>query len=184
MTPSDSLTLRVRFDRPVLPDSQLSASQFSLKFRDSTKTDSVTIPVRRVSSAARFATLTLQRKVFVLDSTMRADTSATVRKAVQRQDSLKRMAVEDSISKAQDASAKAGRDTVKHVERPKPSRPAPLTEFILELGQPLPYDIFATLSVRGAVGLTGHVHTPARVKQVVLRKPAPKDSTAAKAKKP
>ena len=184
VSPIDSITLRVRFDRPILPDSQLTAAQFSLKYRDSTKTDSVPLPIRRVTSAARFDTLAQQRKVFVLDSTMRADTSAAARRALQRQDSLKRMALQDSISKAQEASVKAARDTVKRVERPKPSRPAPLTEYIVELGQPLPYDVFATLSVRGAVGLTGHVHTPARVKQLVLRKPAPKDSTAAKAKKP
>ena len=180
----DSMTLRVRFDRPILPDSQLKPAQFSLKYRDSTKTDSVPVPVVRVTSAARFDTLAQQRKVFVLDSTMRADTSATARKAVARQDSLKRVAMQDSISKAQEASVRAARDTVKKVERPKPSRPAPLSEFILELGQRLPFDAFANLSVRGAVGLTGHVHTPARVRQVVLRKPAPKDSTAAKAKKP
>jgi hypothetical protein len=184
VSPIDSVTLRVRFDRPVHPDSPLTAAQFSLKYRDSTKTDSVPIAVRRVSSAARYDTLAQQRKLFVLDSTMRADTSATARKAVQRQDSLKRAAMQDSISKAQEASVKAARDTVKHVERPKPARPAPLTEFIVELGAPLPYEMFANLSVRGAVGLTGHVHTPARVRQLVLRKPVPKDSTAVKAKKP
>jgi hypothetical protein len=180
----DSVTLRVRFDRPIHPDSQLTAAQFSLRYRDSTKTDSVTIPVRRVSSAARYDTLAQQRKLFVLDSTMRADTSATARKSVARQDSLKRVAMQDSISKAQEASVKAARDTVKHVERPKPTRPAPVSEYIVELGQPLRYDVFANLSVRGAVGLTGHVHTPARVRPVVLRKPAPKDTIPAKAKKP
>jgi hypothetical protein len=180
----DSMTLRVRFDRPILPDSQITAAQLSLKYKDSTKTDSVPITVRRVTSAARFDTLAQQRKLFVLDSTLRADTSTVARKAVQRQDSLKRVMMQDSISKAQEASVRAARDTVKKIERPKPSRPAPVTEYIVELGQPLPYDVFANLSVRGAIGLTGHVHTPARVRQVILRKPVPKDSIATKAKKP
>jgi hypothetical protein len=57
---------------------------------------------------------------------------------------------------------------------------------MLELVHPMPFDVFATLSVRDAVGLTGHVHHPARTKQVVRRKPPPpprKDSTAA-VKKP
>src|ERR1035441_8183891 len=166
VTPIDSVTLRVRFDRPLLPGSPLEASQFSLKMKDSTKADSVPIAVSRVSSAARFDTLTQQRKAFVLDSTMRADTSVAGRRAVQRKDSLVRATRQDSISRAQVASVKAARDTVKVVVLPKPSRPAPLSEFIVELGQPLPYDVFATLSVRDAVGLTGHTHRPPRVKQV------------------
>jgi hypothetical protein len=91
---------------------------------------------------------------------------------------------QDSIAQAQVASVKAARDTVKPVVRPKPVRPAPLSEFIVELGEPLRYDVFATLSVRDAVGLTGHTHHPPRVKQVVIRKPPPKDSTALKARKP
>src|ERR1019366_6882149 len=123
-------------------------------------------------------------KVFVADSTMRADTSAAGRNAVQRRDSISRSMRQDSIAQAQIASVKAARDTTKRVVLPKPSRPAPLSEFILELGQPLPYDVFATLSVRDAIGLTGHTRRPPRVKQVVIRKPAPKDSTAAKARKP
>ena len=184
VTPIDSVTLRVRFDRPLLPGAPLEASQFSLKMKDSTKADSVPISVTRVSSAARFDTLTQQRKAFVLDSTMRADTSVLGRKTVQRQDSLKRATRQDSIARAQVASVNAARDTVKPVVRPKPARPAPLSEFIVELGQPLLYDVFATLSVRDAVGLTGHTHHPPRVKQVVIRKPPPKDSTALKARKP
>ena len=184
VTPIDSVTLRVRFDRPLLPGSALEASQFSLKMKDSTKADSVPIAVRRVTSAARFDTLTLERKVFVADSTMRADTSAAGRNAVQRRDSISRSMRQDSIAQAQIASVKAARDTTKRVVLPKPSRPAPLSEFILELGQPLPYDVFATLSVRDAIGLTGHTRRPPRVKQVVIRKPAPKDSAAAKARKP
>lgn len=184
VAPIDSVTLRVKFDRPLLPGTPLEASQFSLKMKDSTKADSVPIAVLRVSSAARFDTLAQQRKAFVADSTMRADTSVAGRKAVQRKDSLSRAARQDSASKAQIASVAALRDTTTRIVRPKPARPAPLTEFILELGQPLRYDVFATLSVRDAMGLTGHTHRPARVKQLVLRKPAAKDSTALKAAKP
>jgi hypothetical protein len=184
VTAIDSVTLRAKFDRPLLPGTPPAPAQFSLKYRDSTKTDSVPIAISRVSSAARYDTLTQQRKAFVLDSTMRADTSAAGRKAVQRTDSLARAMRQDSIAQAQIASVKAARDTTTRVERPKPSRPAPLSEFILELGQPLPFGKFATLSARDIVGLTGHVHKPARVKQFVLRKPLPKDSTAAKPKKP
>ncbi|MFI5245486.1 MAG: Ig-like domain-containing protein, partial [Gemmatimonadales bacterium] len=136
VAPVDSVTLRVKFDRPLLPGSPLEASQFSLKMKDSTKTDSVPIAVLRVSSAARFDTLTLQRKAFVVDSTMRADTSAAGRRAVQRKDSLARATRQDSIAQAQIASVKALRDTTPKIVRPKPSRPAPLSEFIVELGQP------------------------------------------------
>jgi hypothetical protein len=184
VSPIDSMTLRVRFDRPILPGSPLDPSQFSLKMKDSTKADSVSIPIRRVSSAAQFDTLTQARKVFVLDSTARADTTVAGRKAVQRQDSLRRVFRQDSMSAAQAASVKAARDTTKKVVLPKPTRAAPVSEFILELGERLQFDKFATLSVRDAIGLTGHTHRPARVKQVVLRKPPPKDSTALKPKKP
>jgi hypothetical protein len=184
VTAVDSMTLRVRFDRPLLPGGPLDVSQFSLKMRDTTQKDSVTIPIRRVSSAARFDTLTQQRKLFVLDSTMRADTSVAGRRTLVTRDSLLRVHVQDSISAAQQASVKAARDTVKKIDRPKPTRAAPLSEFIVELGQPLPYDMFGNLSVEGVVGLTGHIHVPPRTrKQVVLRrpqKPAPKDSAAVK----
>ncbi len=177
----DSVTLRVHFDRPVLPSATPEVSQFSFKMKDSTQADSVSIPILRVSSAARYDTVSQKRKLFVLDSVFRADTSAAGRKAVLRKDSLARVARQDSISQAQLASVKAARDTVKVVEKPKPSRAAPVTDFILELGQPLPFDKFATLSARGILGLTGHTPHLPRVKQVVLRKPAPKDSTALKA---
>ena len=180
----DSVTLRVHFDRPLLPGAPLEPSQFSLKLRDTTKTDSVPLAVQRVSSAARYDTLAQQRRLFVVDSTMRADTTAAGRKAVARRDSLIRIAALDSASAAQAAAVKASRDTTKVVVLPKPSRPAPLSEVILELAAPLPYDMFGTLSVSGAVGLTGHVHHPARGKQLVLRRPAAKDSTARKPVRP
>jgi hypothetical protein len=184
VTPVDSVTLRVRFDRPLLPGAPLAASQFSLKLRDTTKTDSVPVTIRSVAPAAQYDSLAAKHKLFALDSAMRADTSAAGRKAVVRKDSLTRVAQLDSASAAQLASVKAGRDTVKAVVLPKPSRAAPLSEFILTLSEPLPYDMFGTLSVADATGLTGHVHHPARVKQVVLRKPPPKDSTAAPGRKP
>jgi hypothetical protein len=185
VTAVDSVTLRVRFDRPLLPGAPLAASQFSLKLRDTTKTDSVPVAVSTVLSAVQYDSVTTRHKIFARDSAMRADTSAAGRKAVARKDSLDRAAALDSASRAQIASVKAGRDSVKPVVLPKPSRAAPLSEFILTLAEPLPYDMFGTLSVTDATGLTGHVHKPARVKQVVLRKPpAPKDSTAAAAKKP
>jgi hypothetical protein len=184
VTVIDSVTLRVRFDRPLLPGAPLAPSQFSLMLRDTTKVDSVPVAVRRVSSAARYDSLAQARKRFVLDSTMRADTTAAGRRTLARRDSLARAAQLDSASAAQVAAVRASRDTTKVVVLPKPSRPAPLSEVILELATPLPYDIFGNLTVSNAVGLTGHVHHPARSKQIVLRKPAPKDTTAAKPKRP
>jgi hypothetical protein len=183
-TPVDSVTLRIHFDRPLLPGDSLAPSRFSLKTKDSTQADSVPIEIRRVVSAARFDTLTQRRKLFVVDSTMRADTTTAGRRALARRDSLARAHTQDSISQAQVASVIAARDTVKKVEVPKPSRAAPQSDFVLELATPLPYDRFATLSVQDPVGLTGHVHRPGRTKQVILRKPPPKDSTAARVKKP
>jgi hypothetical protein len=180
VTAIDSVTLRVHFDRPVLPSATPEVSQFSLKMKDSTQADSVSIPLLRVSSAARYDTVAQRRKLFVLDSVFRADTSAAGRKAVAKKDSLARAMRQDSISQAQVASVKAARDTVKPVEKPKPTRAAPVTDFIIELAQPLPFDKFATLSARGILGLTGHTPRVPRVKQVVLRKPVPKDSTALK----
>ena len=184
VTAVDSMTLRIRFDRPVLPGGPLDASQFSLKMRDTVTKDSVPIAIRRVSSAARFDTLTQQRKLFVADSTMRADTSAAGRRALAKQDSMMRSRLQDSISVAQQASVKAARDTVKKIEKPKPNRPAPLSEFIVELAQPLPFDTFGTLTAEGIVGLTGHTRVPPRTrKQFVLHrppKPAAKDSAAVK----
>ena len=124
--PVDSVTLRVRFDRPLLPGAPIAASQFSLKMKDSSAADSVAIAIRRVASAAQYDSITKARKAFVADSTMRADTSAAGRKAVVRKDSLARAArSEDSISLAQIAWPGQGRRATRSRRSSCRSRRAP-----------------------------------------------------------
>ncbi|MFI5312029.1 MAG: hypothetical protein ACHQQ3_12390, partial [Gemmatimonadales bacterium] len=179
-TTPDSVTVRVRFDRPISPQAKLDSSSFVI-FRAS---DSARTAVRRAMSAVDYDSLQAGRKRSAADSASRADTTAAGRLARARADSARAAAVRDSISRAQDAAIRSARDTVVRVPLPKPERPAPVTEYVLELGTPLAHAIPMWLEVRGAIGLTGAERvTPTRF---FWRRPERKDSTATKAppKKP
>lgn len=175
VTAVDSVTLRVKFTRPLLPGAPVDSSNFTVR---RTK-DSTFIKVLAANSSAGFDSLANIRKRAVADSTLRADTSAKGRAAVLKADSLSVVAVKDSIKKAQDTAIAAARDTVKRIVLPKPSRVAPISELILQLAQPLDYNVVAEVTANNITGLAGAHRT---TKRSLTRKPPPppKDSTATK----
>jgi len=175
VTAADSLTLRVKFSRPLLPGAPVDSSHFSVR---RTK-DSTFIKVLAANSSAGFDSLAAVRRTIVADSTLRADTSAKGRAALLRADSLRAVAVKDSVKKAQDAAIAAARDTVKRIVLPKPSRAVPIAEVILRLAEPLAFNVAAESTAHRLTGLAGSKRTS---KRVLIRRPAPppKDTTTTK----
>jgi hypothetical protein len=172
---SDSVTLRVRFDRPVAPSPRLDSSSFDV-WRAS---DSARTIVRRALPAPAYDSLTESRKRFAADSASRADTTATGRAARARADSAREAAVRDSVSRAQVEAIRALRDTVRREPPPKPTRPAPVSEYVLELATPLVSGARMWLEAHNAAGLSGAVR--AGPVTFMWRRPERKDSTATKA---
>ena len=142
----DSVTLRVSFDRPVDPAQTLDTSFFTLKAPDST-----TVPLRRVLSAAKFDTL-------VADSARRAD---SIR--VRADTSLRyRVPLTPPVDSALAAI-------------PKPSRPPPIVEVVVELAQPLQPVKSYRLEAHGVRGLLGKLANSLRT--FSTPKPLAPDST-------
>lgn len=176
VTPTDSVTLRVKFDRPLLPGARLDSSNFVLR----RTIDSSEARVRRAWPASEYDSLAAVRKKSTADSAAKADTSAAARSARTKADSARAAVLRDSISNAQIASIRAARDTSRVVPLPKPARPAPISEYVLELAAPLVSNAGMRLEVRGAVGLSGAVRASPNQTLFLWRRPEPKDSTAAK----
>ena len=176
VTATDSLTLRLVFDKPLHPDSRLDPSRILVARR----ADSSRIEVRRVMSVAEYDTAVAQRKRTQADSVARADTSTATRLARSRADSLRRIAANDSIARAQMEALRTARDTVKRDSLPRPARPAPVTNAVLELARPLVSMDNMLIEVRGVRALAGP-DTTARAIFFWRRPPPPRDSTATKA---
>ncbi len=172
---SDSVTLRVRFDKPVAPSARLDSSSFGV-WRAS---DSARIIVRRALPAPVYDSLAESRKRFSADSASRADTTVAGRAARARADSAREAGARDSVSRAQIAALRALRDTVTREPAPKPTRPAPTSEYVLELATPLVSGTPMWLEARNATGLSGALR-PGAVR-FVWRRPERRDSTATKA---
>jgi hypothetical protein len=176
VTVVDSLTLRVKFDPAVLPGAVVDTSSFIVtRMKDTTR-----LAIRRVSLGTTFDSAAIIRQKFVSDSTARADTTVAGRRRRATDDSLRAANVRDSISRAQVAAIRAARDTVKRDVAPKPARPAPPTEWIVELLKPLESASISRIQSVNVPGLTGAVRTKGTQRDFSWRRPEKKDSTAAK----
>ena len=177
VTATDSITVRVTFDKPLSPAAPLDVSHFSVTRRS----DSSRVTVLRALPAAAYDSLAARRKKAQQDSVARADTSQAGRRARARADSLQARRLVDSLSAAQQALLKASRDTTKRDSIPRPARPAPLIAFVLELETPLVHKAGMQLEIRGVTGLTGAVRTSSN--PFFWARPAPpppKDTTTTK----
>ena len=178
VTVADSVTIRVRFDHGLRGPDPLTMAQVRLiRARDS-----AAVRIAAVMPAGRYDSLLTRRKAESDDSASRADTSAAGRTARARADSTRRARLQDSISRAQQDSLRAARDTVKRVPPPVLERPVPYTEFVIVPEAPLPEEVPLRLSVRDVQALVGPARSSDRL--LVRRKPAAKDSTAAKRRPP
>ncbi|HVT38568.1 MAG TPA: Ig-like domain-containing protein, partial [Gemmatimonadaceae bacterium] len=176
VTVSDSVTVRVQFNKPLSPATPLDTSNFVV----TRKSDSSRVAIRLALPAAAFDSLAARLTRVRQDSIARADTSAAARRERVRADSARRATLADSISSAQQALLRAARDTVRRDSLPKPTRPAPISTYVLQLRTPLVPLVPMQLEVRDITSLTGATRT--YVRGFVMPKPPPlkKDSTATK----
>ena len=167
VTAIDSVTLRVKFDRPLLPGAPLDVSHFSLKLRTATKTDSVPVahPRRLVGRALRLADAAAQGVRARLDHARRhigrrAQGGAAAGLAQARGLPGFHRAGAGRIG---EGGARHGRSRWNARSR-RARRRSPSSSS--SSAQPLPYDMFAH-ALRARRRRTHRARTPARVKQVV-----------------
>jgi hypothetical protein len=171
----DSLTLRLRFDRGLDPESPMADSQITVL----ATRDSAPVRIAGLYLAATWDSLRLARE----DSAQRADTSASARARRAAADSVQRRRTADSIAQAQLAALRARPDTVRLEPPPRPGRPAPPTEFVVRLAEPLGVGVPMRVVVRGVRGLSGAVRESSRTFSRP-RPVAPRDSAGAAPRRP
>lgn len=154
----DSLTLRAHFDRGIDPAQRIDTTLFTLK-----RADSTVVPLRLVESARTW------------DSThvKPADTTGA------RADTTRRQQPPPPARGVRGAA-----DTTHRAPLPKPSRPSPVTEVVIELGAPLTPGQTYRLQARGVKNILGYAASGSRTFQVPKAPaappktaPAPRDTT-------
>lgn len=161
-TPRDSTTLRVTFDRPLVPGQPLSPASFSLVAADSS-----VVLIQNVLTAADYDSLVARRTRASADSAARARPDTAARARAQR-DSVARA---DSLARvARDTSAAARRRRV--VPPPVPRRPTPSTDVVLVLAAPLRPQTAYRLTARELRSLSGRARTSERVFNTPRAEPA------------
>ncbi|MBI5601330.1 MAG: Ig-like domain-containing protein [Gemmatimonadetes bacterium] len=144
----DSVTLRFSFDRPLALDPVLTSDQVEVRRADSTR-----VPIRIVARAAAYDSLARTREAAAKDSALRADTSAAGRAARTRADSLRVIAVRDSIERARVEARRAARDTTTSMAPPVPARPMITADYVALLNEPLPPGTYR-IRIRDAVSVS------------------------------
>lgn len=138
VTASDSVTLRVRFDKPLDPATPIELSSFTVKAADSS-----TVP------------LTLAQSATVWDSTHAAappSDSARAADSVRTADSLRTAA-------ARPRGVNAVRDTTPRPPEARPSKPSPTTDVVVVTGAPLDTGASYRIEWRDVKNLVGSAST-------------------------
>ena len=120
---TDSVTLRVRFDKPLDPSAPIAASLFAIKAPDSSA-----VPIRLAQSSIVWDS-THAGAVPPSDSARAADSLRTT-DSLRTADSLRAVA-------ARRARGNVARDTTQRAPAPKPSRVSPTTDVVIVTGAPL-----------------------------------------------
>jgi hypothetical protein len=151
VTASDSVTLRVTFERPLEPRQPLELSSFQLL-----NADSLVVPLARVLTPAQEAERARTRQQAAADSMRRADSLA---------------------GKALPPPPRPPATTPSRVR--KPSVPAPITAVLLETEKPLAPGATYRLIIGGLRGINGRSQVSERsFTTPVPPPPPPRDSTA------
>ncbi len=152
----DSLTLRVTFDRPLAPNQRLDSAHFRVRAADSS-----IVPIRRVLSAAAYDKART-------DSTSHADSI--------------RARTDTAAARALLEAARARADTSAPKPGPVPSKPIPVTEVYLLLGNPLVTGATYRMTATNVRTILGRAGSPTRT--ISVPKPPPVASAPAGAKTP
>ncbi|HEX6534290.1 MAG TPA: Ig-like domain-containing protein [Gemmatimonadaceae bacterium] len=137
---TDSVTLRAKFDRPLDPSQNVSASMFRLE-----RADSTAVPIRLAVSARSW------------DSTHATTAPAGDTTAARADTAARRVGPPAAPGRR----AAAG-DTTRRAPAPKPSRPSPVSEVVIVAAQPLTPGATYRLEARGARNLLGHAANSSR----------------------
>jgi hypothetical protein len=120
----DSLTLRATFDKGVDPSQNIASLHLGLKAKDSTS-----VPVTAVMTGTGYDSLQTAKHRAHDDSLARVDSLRRADSGVTGRDTL---ALRRRASQRQ-----SRRDSVAQANRAKMSRPSPVTEIVVTLGQPV-----------------------------------------------
>jgi len=187
-SPSDSLrVLKVRFDKPLAPDQQITVPQFTLKGADSTAINLVL--VQTVAQKARFDSVLRKAKDDSVAASKPRDTSAVARARADTAAARKRVdslaAVDRAAREARRLAAlRGGKPPVKvdSTPAPKMKRAVVSPEVYITLETPLAPGAPYVLQALGVRSLSGTVKSPSR--SFVTPRAEKKDSTAAPVRKP
>ncbi len=162
VTVRDSVTLRVTLDRGLDTTTRISPALFTLKDKDS-----ALVAISGARSAAAYDS--------AADSATRARTDS-----IFRSDSARRAAAglgitDTALARRREARLAARRDSVARLRRPRPSKPSPVHEIVVQLATPLKPGYYR-LSAANLRGLLGKERSSDRVFNVP--KPPEADSAA------
>jgi hypothetical protein len=158
VTIRDSVTLRLTFDRGIDPSQTISAGLFTLAAKDSTA-----IPITRAVSGLAYDSVQTTHDRARADSIVRAD-------SLRRADSG--IALHDTAAANRRRALRLARqDSIARAKIPRPSRPAPVQDAVLELGAPLQPGMSYKLHIVGLRGLLGSTRPSDRT--VSVPKPPP-----------
>jgi hypothetical protein len=160
----DSVTLRVMFDRGIDSSQHISAALFTLKDKDS-----ATVPITVARSAAEFDSAQASVARLHADSVLRADSLRRVDSGLAPRDTAAARERRERLASRRDSTLRS--------RAPKPSRPSPVKEAVIQLGAPIHAGTYYRLQAIDMRGLLGKVHSSDRVFSVP--KPATADSAAA-----
>jgi hypothetical protein len=158
---TDSVTIRVTFDRGIDTSLVISPSLFAIKAKDSSL-----VPITTARSGPDFDSAVGAAVRLRTDSALRADSIRRVDSGLASRDTA--AARERRVRLAE------RRDSVARSRLPKPSRRSPVKEVVIQVGTPLETGKFYRLEVTGVRGLLGKAHTGDRV--FSGPKPAPSDT--------
>lgn len=144
----DSVTLRLTFDRPLALEPALTTDQVELRRADSSR-----VRIKAVARAATYDSLARTREAAAKDAALRADTSAAGVAARARTDSLRVIAVRDSIERSRVEARRAARDTTTPLAPPAPERAMITADFVAVLDEPLAPGSYR-ITVRDAVSVS------------------------------
>lgn len=120
----DSVTLRATLDKGLDPTQDISALRLSLKAKDSTS-----VPIAKITAGTVFDSLQLARHKAHDDSLGRVDSLRRADSGVRGRDTL--------ALRRRAAERQSRRDSLARAARPKPSKPPPVTEIVVQLGEAL-----------------------------------------------
>lgn len=150
ISPTDSVTLSVDFDRPLDVRQPITAALFTV-----TRADSTPVPIREAISRREFERRESERRA--REDTARADTARA-----------------DTPRAARPAAAQP--QLVRGPEAtPRPSVPPPVQQVVVRLGTPLAPGASYRVTASGVRNLLGRAGTSTRVVQ--MPRPAPPDTT-------